>query len=86
MFEYSEENEVRGEVTVKYDAQDTPINETTREDRNNFLKDAHKIDDDIIPDTEKNQVLHVKLTHRYMKRDVNGMAYTIGGQQAINKM
>ena len=74
MFEDSDKNEGRGYVAVKYDAHDTPIHETNREDINNLLEDAHKINDDILPDTEKNQVLQVELTHQYTKRDINGMA------------
>ena len=33
-----------------------------------------------------NQALQVILTNQYIKRDGNIMAYTIGGQQALDEM
>ena len=32
------------------------------------------------------QSIQEKLTNRYIKRDGNGMTYTIGGHQAVNQM
>ena len=52
VFEDSEEKEEGGEVAVKYDAIETPIHATTREDINDLLADGYEVDDDRLPATD----------------------------------
>ena len=42
----SEEKYEGGEVAVEFDASETPIHATTREDINDILADGYKVDDD----------------------------------------
>ena len=50
--EDSEENEERGQVVVKSDARETPIQATTREYINDLLEDGYEVDGDILPAPE----------------------------------
>ena len=48
--------------------------------------DGYKVNDDIIPYSENKPMNTEKLNNQYIKRYVNGMAYTIGGNQDANEM
>ena len=86
MFKGSEEKKERGEFSIGYDASKTPIHETNQEDINDLLASGHEVDNDRPPATEKNPSLQEILNDQYIKRDVNGVAYTIGGRPTFDKI
>ena len=61
------------EVSVKYDACETTINETTREDINALLEDGYKVNDDILQLPITHQSIQAKLTNWNINRYGNGI-------------
>ena len=50
MLKGSKDKKEKGELAIRYDAHDTPINTTTQEDINNLLASGYEVNDDRIPD------------------------------------
>ena len=86
MFKGSEEKKERGEFAIGSYASETPIHETNKEDINDLLSSGHEVDDDRPPAPKKNPALQEILNDKYIKRDVNGVAYTIGGRPTFDKI
>ena len=70
---------------MRSDARENPIHENTKEGINNILNYGHEVDDYRLPSPQKNPCLQEIITNQYIKRDGNGVEYTIVGPNTVDQ-
>ena len=86
MFKDSEDKKEKVEFTIMSDARETTIHETTQKGINDILGSGHEVHYDILKYLVKKPSLQEILANQYIKRSVNGVAYTIGRNPNVDNV